>query len=159
MTLEELEKRVKALEDIEAIKQLHIKYILALNEQKFDDMVKCFTEDAIMEGIENKRCEGKEEIAKFFQRMGDRQRAIKMWKGGQILVHPVLAVDGDKATGCWTWYRISVPHKFISDLGHEITMLAPAEARYDMEYKRVDGEWKMHRLHFTNPWPAEQWPK
>jgi uncharacterized protein (TIGR02246 family) len=159
MTLEQLEKRVKALEDLEAIKQLHTNYILALNEQKFEKMVECFTDDALMDGIEGERCEGKAAITRFFKNMADHQRKVKMWKGGQILVHPVLSVKGDRATGCWTWYRISKPNKFTSERGQEIMVIAPSEARYDMEYKRVNGEWKMYKLKFTSPWPAKQWPK
>ena len=64
MTLEELEKKVKALEDIEEIKQMHINYIIALNHQNFEEMIECFTEDATMD-YQGKR-EGKGEIAKFF---------------------------------------------------------------------------------------------
>jgi ketosteroid isomerase-like protein len=159
MTLEALEKRVKALEDVEEIKKLHIDYILALNEQKFEKMIDCFVDDAIIDGIEDEKCEGKEAIARFFRAMAKRQRAVKMWKGGQILVHPVISVKGDNAKGYWTWYRISVPRKFTSDLGHEVTLIAPAEARYDMEYKRVNGKWKMSKLKFTSPWPEKQWPR
>ena len=158
MTLEELEKKVKALEDIEAIKQLHIGYILALNEQNFEGMIDCFAEDAALEGIDGNH-NGKEEIAKMFRAMAERQRAVKMWKGGQILVHPVISVEGDKAKGCLTWFRISKPQKFTSEIGQEIMVISPREARYDMEYKRVDGKWKMSRMKFTNPWPVEQWPK
>jgi len=158
MTLEELEKRVKVLEDIEAIKQLHISYILALNEQKFEEMIDCFAEDATLDGIEGKY-NSKEEIAKMLRAMAASQRSVKMWKGGQILVHPVISVDGDTAKGCLTWFRISKPQKFTSEIGQEIMLIAPRQARYDMEYKRVGGKWKMSRMKFTNPWPAEQWPK
>jgi hypothetical protein len=46
MTLEELEKRVKVLEDIEAIKQLHVNYVYLLCNLQWDDMVECFAEGA-----------------------------------------------------------------------------------------------------------------
>jgi len=36
MTLAELEKRVRVLEDIEEIKQLHYDYIYALNARKWE---------------------------------------------------------------------------------------------------------------------------
>ena len=158
MTLEELEKKVQALEDIEAIKQLHINYILALNEQNFEAMIECFAEDATLDGIDGNH-KNKEEIAKMFRAMAERQRAVKRWKGGQILVHPVISVDGDTAKGCWNWFRISTTQTFTSPIGQEITLITPREARYDMEYKRVDGKWKMSKMKFTEPWPTEQWPK
>jgi len=167
MTLEELEERVKAfesvekrlkvLEDIEEIKQLHINYILALSEQNFEAMIECFTEDAIFEMVGTHKEVGKDEIAKMLREMGERQREKKMWKGGQILVHPVISVDGDTAKGVLTYFRITIPHKFVSALGQEVTMLAPDEAGYDMEYRRVDGKWKMSVLKLTWPWPADQW--
>jgi ketosteroid isomerase-like protein len=159
VTLEEIEKRLKVLEDIEEIKQLHINYILALNEQKFEEMIDCFAEDAIIDGLEGQRSEGKAAIAKFFRAMAEHQRAIKMWKGGQILVHPVISVEGDTAKGCLTWFRLSKPKSFTSVDGQEMMIIAPSQARYDMEYKRVDGKWKMSIMNFTSPWPAEQWPK
>ena len=46
---EELGKRVKVLEDIEAIKKMHINYVYLLCNQQWDDMLECFAEDATME--------------------------------------------------------------------------------------------------------------
>lgn len=159
-TLEEIEKRLKALEDVEEIKQMHIRYILALNHQNFEEMIDCFTEDAILEYVGVGRCEGKEEVAKFFRRMAKHMREIKMFKGGQIIVHPVISVDGDTAKGCWTWYRlIGPPQKFTSPIGLEIMQQTPVPGFYTMEYKRVDGKWKMWRFHLTHDWFGEQWPK
>ena len=94
--LEGVEKRLKVMEDIEEIKQMHIKYILALNHQNFEEMIEYFTEDAKFEYVDHHaKLEGKEEIAKFFRAMAENMRKRKAWKGGQILIHPVISVDGD----------------------------------------------------------------
>jgi hypothetical protein len=168
VSLAELEKRVKALEDIEEIKQLHIKYILLLNEQKFDEMVDCFADDAKLNGlVKGKHLCGKAEIAEEFIRMQKTMGETKYWKGGQFLVHPIISVDGDTATGCWTWYRIGMPAIFTSALGREVMLEEPRESRYDMVYKRVNGKWKMSVMDFSHTWPQNLppgevhtiWPK
>ncbi len=47
VTVKELEKRVRILEDIEAIKKLHREYVYALASQQWDDMLGCFTDNGI----------------------------------------------------------------------------------------------------------------
>ena len=159
MTLEELEKRLKVLEDIEEIKQMHIDYVLALNHQNFEEMIEYFAEDATMV-FQGGEYQGKEKIAQFFRNMADGQRERKTWKGGQIVIHPVISVEGDMAKGYWTWYRImGPPHKFTSEAGLEIMLQTPSPGFYTMEYKRLDGKWKMWKFHFTHDWPGDQWPK
>lgn len=162
--LEGVEKRLKVMEDIEEIKQMHIKYILALNHQNFEEMIEYFTEDAKFEYVDHHaKLEGKEEIAKFFRAMAENMRKRKAWKGGQILIHPVISVDGDTATGTWTWYRLmgggGQVQIFTSPQGLEIPMTVPAPGFYTMEYRRVNGKWKMSKFHLTHDWPGNQWPK
>jgi len=160
LTLQELEKRVKVLEDIEEIKQMHIRYILDLNHQNFEGMIDYFTDDAVMDYWNH--CEGKEEIAKFFRNMAADQRKNKAWKGGQILLHPLITVDGDTAKGNWTWYRLTglgTIQKFTSEQGLEIPFPVPFPGFYTMEYRRVDGKWKMSKFHLTHNWPGNQWPR
>ncbi len=160
MTLQELEKRVKALEDIEEIKQFHINYILMLNEQDFEGMIECFTDDIYEEGlIPGLKHKGKAELGKFLRDMAKDQRETKLWKGGQILVHPIISVDGDTAKGTWTWWRLDMPHEFTSRQGRQVMLFEDWEANCDMEYRRVNGKWKISRYIFTIPWPNKQWPK
>lgn len=171
MNLEEMEKklnametRLKAMEDIEEIKQMHIKYILALNHQNFEEMITYFTEDAEFEYVQHKaKLKGKEEIAKFFRAMAENQRQRKAWKGGQILIHPVITVNGDTASGCWTWYRLmgggGQVQIFTSPQGLEIPLTVPVPGFYTMEYRRENGQWKMSKFHLTHDWPGNQWPK
>ena len=161
MTLEELEKRVKVLEDIEEIKQMHIRYIIDLNHQNWAAMTEYFTEDAVMDYWDHR--EGKKEIHDFFMRMAKHQEENKVWKGGQILIHPLITVNGDTATANWTWYRLLGGgwwiQKFTSEQGLEIPFPLPTPGWYTMEYKRVDGVWKMRKFHLTHDWPGNQWPK
>jgi hypothetical protein len=158
MTMADLEKRIKNIEDVEAIKQLHYKYILGLNEQDFESMIECFADDIIEEGIlPRQKHNGKAALAKMLRKMAQDQKAEKLWKGGQQLIHPIITVDGDNAKGIWTWFRLGMPHEFTSRQGRQVMLMEPWEARYDMEYRKINGEWKMSKLIFTIPWPTDQW--
>ena len=66
MSLEELEKRVRAIEDLEEIKKLHQHYINLMDDLQYDEVLELFTEDATSE-IRNfgvKR--GKKEMAEIY---------------------------------------------------------------------------------------------
>ena len=158
MTMEELGKRIKTLEDIEAIKQFHINYILLLSEQKFEEMIECFTDDIEEEGIlPGVKHNGKESIGKFLRDMAQEQIDTKLWKGGQQIIHPIISVDGDTAKGTWTWFRHGMPHEFTSRQGRQVMLMEPWEAKCDMEYRRVNGQWKISKYVMTLPWPSNQW--
>jgi hypothetical protein len=140
VTLEELEKRVKVLEDIEAIKQLHINYVYLLCKLQWDDMLACFAEDATMELLDQGVCKGKEEISGVFHNV-----LAKMIKrnDGHFVGQPVITVKGDKAKGHWILYL------FFAE--PEVRWL---QGRQDCEYVRVNGEWKFSSVKFTAPWPG-----
>ena len=46
MTIEEIEKRVKALEDLEDLKKLHREYMDLMDNLQYDRVPDLFTEDA-----------------------------------------------------------------------------------------------------------------
>ena len=47
MTVEELEKRVKALEDLDDIKNMHRQYIYWLTTRSWDEMMDCFVKHIV----------------------------------------------------------------------------------------------------------------
>jgi hypothetical protein len=47
VTLEELEKRMQAVEDMEEIKKLHREYIFLLSDKQYERMVDYFAPDAV----------------------------------------------------------------------------------------------------------------
>jgi len=140
VTLEELGKRVKVLEDIEAIKQLHINYVYLLCNLQWEDMVECFAEDATMELLDQGVCKGKKEISGVFHNV-----LAKMIKrnDGHFVGQPVISVKGDRAKGHWILYL------FFAE--PEVKWL---QGRQDCEYVRVGGEWKFSSVKFTAPWPG-----
>ena len=140
MTLEELEKRVKVLEDIEAIKQLHINYVYLLCNLQWDDMVQCFAEDATMELLDQGVVWGKKEISGVFHNV--LAERIKR-NDGHLVGQPIISVEGDRAKGHWILYL------FFAE--PEVRWL---QGRQDCEYVRVNGEWKFSSVKFIAPWPG-----
>ncbi|MFH1647956.1 MAG: nuclear transport factor 2 family protein [Chloroflexota bacterium] len=143
MTLEEMEKRLKAIEDAEAIKNMHNDYLFYLNNRQWPEMAECFTEDATVNIHDLVR--GKKAILKLFTDVIARKNAGK-GRDAHFAVQPVVEVDGDKAKSHWLIYI------FIADpaTGNAQRFI---QGRYDCEYARVDGRWKFSALTYTSPWP------
>ena len=138
MSLEELEKRVRVLEDIEEIKRLKRRYCAYCDDNYDADAIAgLFTEDAVWDAGTRGRNEGREEIRRYFQRAPQRLPfAIHM------VMNPIIEVNGD--TGKGTWYLFQ-PCTFGD--GNRAVWGA---ARYDEEYVRVDGRWKFQNLKLTS---------
>jgi len=137
---EELGKRVKVLEDIEAIKKMHINYVYLLCNQQWDDMLECFAEDATMELLGQGVCKGRKEIGGVFRSV--LAQRVKR-NDGHFVGQPIITVKGDKARGYWILYL------FFAE--PEVRWL---QGRQDCEYIRVKGEWKFSSVKFTAPWPG-----
>ena len=138
MSIEDLEQRIKALEDIEEIKRLKARYC-AYCDDGYDanGIVSLFTEDAVWDGGMRGRAEGTDEIRQFFLRATQRLPfAIHM------VMNPIIQVNGDRATG--TWYLFQ-PCTFAE--GEQAVW---GSARYDEQYVRVDGDWKFNHLKLTS---------
>lgn len=139
MTLEELEKRVKILEDIGEIKRLHINYVYLLCNLQWDDMLDCFAENATLDLLDHGACKGKKEISEIFHNV-----LAKMVKrtDGHFVGQPIISVDGDKAKGYWILYL------FFSE-----PSVKWMQGRQDCEYVKINGKWKFSSVKFTSPWP------
>jgi ketosteroid isomerase-like protein len=148
MTLEELQKKVLALEDMEAIKELHRQYVFWLNSQEWDEMIDCFTEDAIADIGRHGEHKGREEITKLFKVTMNNQ--LSNWNGGHFVTQPVISVNGDKATGHW-FLHIFI---FLTQT-QEGPSYKWVQGRYDTEYIKVNGKWKFKVLRFKEPWPKQ----
>ena len=150
MSLEDLEARIKVLEDIEEIKRLKHRYCAYCDANyDADALADLFTEDAVWDGQERGRNDGREAIRAFFKAAPGRLPfAIHM------VLNPIIEVDGDTAKG--TWYLFQ-PCTYAN--GNRAIW---GSARYDEEYVRLDGQWKFKHLkltsHFWTPF-EEGWAK
>jgi hypothetical protein len=94
---------------------------------------------------------GKKALTKFFREHSEEIKAIDPFVGpyklekirtdGHFLIHPVISVAGDRATGTWMEYNLtSEPIT--------MTLLYLVQATYDVEYVKRDGKWLIYSLDF-----------
>ena len=138
MTLEDIDRRLRAIEDIEEIKRLKARYCSYCDDNyDADSIANLFTEDAIWDGGIRGTAEGRDEIRNFFIRASQRLPfAVHM------VMNPIIEVDGDQAKGIW--------HLFQACTFAEGDQAVWGSARYDEEYVRLDGEWKFKNLKLTS---------
>jgi hypothetical protein len=141
VTLEELEKRVRHLEDIEEIKELHREYLFCISNLEFDKALDCFSETIMVDIAEYGVRKGKEGVVKFFKDV--IYKNVLQSKDGHCTGQAVISVEGDRAKGHWMFYRF-VP---------EPSQVRWVQGRYDCEYVKENGKWKFTVLKLTRPWP------
>jgi hypothetical protein len=135
MNLEELEKRVMALEDLEEIKILQRQYMACLDNIQFDKVLDFFTEDAEVEVRNSGLQKGKKNFSKIYlETLAERTER----HDGHLVGQPVITVDGNKAKGHWTVYMFfSVP------------TIEWVQGRNDCGCVKENGKWKFSKLKFT----------
>jgi ketosteroid isomerase-like protein len=141
-TMDELEKRIRELEDKDAIKEMHREYLFYISNLEIDRALDCFSDDIVVEIAHYGTREGIEEVKVFFKEI--IKKNVSGSKEGHFTGQPVISVDGDRAKGHWMFYRFvpgPSPVRWI-------------QGRYDCEYIREKDQWKFRRLELTRPWPA-----
>jgi hypothetical protein len=121
------------LEDIEAIKQLKYKYMRCLDQKLWDEIVECFTDDAVAAYSGGKYSfDGRDAIVSFLSQSMGRESFLSSHR----VHHPEIELTGDDtATGVWALEDVVI------DTEHEITIRGAAF--YRDEYVRIGGRWKI----------------
>src|SRR5215469_17427466 len=89
--------RLQKLADIDEIKKLKARYAAACdNNYDADAIAELFTEDAVWDGGNFGKVEGRENIRRFFRRAPE----VFSFAIHHVL-NPQIEVDGDRATGQW----------------------------------------------------------
>ena len=140
MKLEELEKKVEDLEkqlklaaDKEEIERLQYHYINSLIAQKWDAVGDCFTENAVMDkGFE--MIKGKTAVMKEFTEQISKSHT---GKEGLFVVHPMIDVDGDKATGKFLSYFMHIRSN------NEDPRLHWMQGVYNCTFVKENNKWKI----------------
>jgi hypothetical protein len=140
--IEDLEKQLSVLQDIEAIKTLHREYVYGLIMHRWEEMGECFTDSASATIAEIPTRHGKNEIISLLKEIIGPHLA---WDLAHWVTQPVITVRGDTASGHWLLYLLTP--------GPPVNW---KQARYDCEYVKEDGRWKFKELVFRSPWPVPQ---
>jgi len=134
MEIEELARQLTVLQDIEAIKQLKAEYCDICDDAHDPDrIVTIFTEDAVWEGKGVATAQGHAEIRRLFE---DFARKVSFSQHN--VFNPRITVNGDEAHGIW--YLLG-PFTFRE--GNRALWVA---VRYEEEYVKRDGQWKIKRM-------------
>jgi hypothetical protein len=137
MSIEDLEKRIQALEDAEAIKKLHQKYIDLMDNLRYEEVLDLFTDDASVEIRNLGVKKGRKELREIYVDVLAKKRGTERFDG-HMAVQPDISVNGDTAKGTWLIYMVfSKPS------------IQWVQGRNDCEYKNISGEWKISKLKFT----------
>jgi hypothetical protein len=153
-----LEARIKELEDIEEIKKLMWNYAYYLDYGEVDKVMNCFADNARLEvrvrgtaeiGVHVGVFEGKKAIEENVFRAASHSK--DRFAEAHQIENPVVMVEGEKAKGI---FYLFCPH------GRERAVWG--HGRYDMEFVKVGGKWKIHLFkflwNFNTPWD-EGWFK
>ncbi|HZP44111.1 MAG TPA: nuclear transport factor 2 family protein [Candidatus Binataceae bacterium] len=129
-----LQRRITALEDIEAIKRLKAEYCdICDDNHNQDRIVGIFAEDGIWEGKGVGLARGHAELRKLFKSFEERISFSQ-----HNVFNPRIKVDGDRAHGIWYFLG-----PFTFRKGNRAVWLA---ARYEDDYVKVNGVWKFQHL-------------
>ena len=133
MTAKDLEARIQALEEIEAIKQLKARYCYLVDSGKWQDVVKLFTKDARIK-FPFGAGKGTAAIINFYRETLPSQRSFIL----HTLHNPIIEIKGEQATGKW-YYQSSG------------TVLSTNQARwgagiYHDKFVKENGGWKFKEI-------------
>jgi bile-acid 7alpha-dehydratase len=145
----DLEARIQALEDIEAIKRLKYRYFRCLDLKLWDELAACFTPDASVDYAGGKYAfQGVEAIMRFLvESLGEARGSRGTHHGHQ----PEIDLTGPTtARGTWALdnYLFNPAEKRNVRIG----------AYYHDEYVKVGGAWRIHRTGYTLVY-HEEWSR
>jgi hypothetical protein len=146
-TLQELEKRIGVLKDIEEIKQLHCRYLNGLIRSNINEILPCFAKNGVIDihAGTGKTPEGR--VVVFKKLLSEHH----IGKEGLFMVHPIINVNGNTAKGSWLLYlQFARPRKLVPRPTIFTTDEAPdwMQGFYEADYTKEDGEWKLACLKF-----------
>lgn len=138
LTLEALERRLRALEDINAIKDLKARYWRACDRQKPEDVGACFAPaNALIDYEGFPKLESRDAFVALYAELGCRPGVMDMHHGQ----NPIITLTGeDTAEGLWDVYYFGI------DLKARTTVQLAGE--YRDSYARIGGQWLIQKTSF-----------
>jgi hypothetical protein len=145
----DLERRVRILEDIEAIKRLKYRYWRHLDLKQWDQLAELFARDATVSYGDGKhQFSGVDSIIDFLRRsLG--------WESGSITLHhghhPEIELVGDDgAEGTWALYNY-----MFNERQNRCIRIG---AYYHDRYARIGGQWRFRHIGYTHLF-HEEWDR
>jgi hypothetical protein len=142
-TLEDLEARLIALEEIHAITQLKHRYFRLLDHHEWDALRDCFTEDVETHYESGHyRFSGVDEIMRFLT-----ESLTALTAGGRFALHlghhpEIELLSATEAKGRWTL------HAPVLDRG--AGRVGRQDSFYEDEYRKEAGVWRISRIGYTS---------
>jgi bile-acid 7alpha-dehydratase len=142
--LTDLEKRIRVMEDIEAIKKLKAKYFRCVDKKLWEEMEEVWVEDAVADyGMGIELLQGRKAIMEFLKKNLDRDSMISVHQGH----NPEIEITSDTtARGVWVLNDRLIIQTIATLNGWRY---------YEDEYVKVNGEWKKKSTKITNI--LEEW--
>jgi uncharacterized protein (TIGR02246 family) len=139
MSAADIERRLQALEDIEAIKKLKIRYCHCADAQDHPGFASLFTEDAVWDGAPFGYAKGRKAIEEFLR--GAQTTALPF--ALHFVMNASVEVNGHTAVG--RWYLLEPCTMTMSD-GRQ-TQAVWGTATYEDHFVKQHGEWKFTKVH------------
>ncbi|MEO8306550.1 MAG: nuclear transport factor 2 family protein [Pseudomonadota bacterium] len=140
--LAQLEAGVDAEEAVRAVKRLQHTYGHYLEAGMWDDLADLFTDDATGQfGTET--VNGKSQLRAHFMQQANRKSAglAKGQLNAHLILQPIITVSADGKTVKGAWHEAAL----LGIYGSSATWCGGI---YENEYTRINGRWKISRLHF-----------
>jgi hypothetical protein len=146
-TIEELEKRIQYLEDVEAIKSLKYKYAKACDEHNAELFREVFTEDVVWDGGPKY---GRRTLAAMIERVASGRGQYD--SGLHYFTNPEITINGNMASARWLLWRASTTVSWV--LGKGPTNEANSRVVWlvgweNDKYVKIDGKWKQNEMVLT----------
>lgn len=122
------------LEAREAVNQVHLEYIAAIDEGNPDAFTELFLSDGVLT-IGSMRAEGHDELRAFIEEVAARSSDAYQ----HLATNPRISVDGTTARANWYYLVIDVEDA-------EAGIGEWAVGRHRGRYERDEGEWKIAEL-------------
>lgn len=135
--LEQLEQRIRALEDVAAIQQLKARYLRACDRKLPDAVRDCFVQHgAVIEAQGFATMQGREAWVELFTRLAVDNPAIMDMHHGHNA--DITLTGPDTATGLWDleFCQINIKERTVVNMACE----------YHNDLRRENGQWKIHTL-------------
>ena len=134
--LEELQRRIRALEDVEAIKKLKSRYWRCVDRKLWDELADCFVDDAKFDIASWRKLEGTREFVQSLAKVLGSASTAHQGHNAEIEI-----TSDTTARGIWTLYDD------IRDVQSKTTFRG--YGFYEEEYVKKDDGWKIKSMKFA----------